>query len=330
LTLLIVDIVFILSVGTAVIYFGRAYIPFLAEESRQTAFFVALLAGTIMIANSPTVVIAMIAEHRARGPLAQTTLAFTVLKDLALIILFAVVTSVTRGVLDEQTELSGAFVLGLAFQLVGSVVIGAVLGAVMAWYVHRIQGHLIFFLIGFCMLFALIGNQQVAIADQTVHLEPLLMALSAGLLMQNLWPKASEPLFEAIEDMSLPVYAMFFGFAGAKVDLGAFAALWYVALALVALRAAVIWGGITLGCRMAGFTGNWVNRLWLGMIPQAGVTLVLITLISRAFERDFGWGKELASVLIAMLVVHELFGPIGFRYALLSAGEAQQTAKGHR
>ena len=316
-----VDVAVILAVSTAALYFGRPLIPFMADETARTAFFIALLGGTIMIANSPTVVIAMISEYRARGPLAQTTLAFTVLKDLVLIVLFATVTSLTRGALDEQTQLSASFLVGVLVQLVGSVGLGAVIGVLMAWYVHRIGSHLVFFVVGSCLAIALIGEMVIHVADQKVHLEPLLMALSAGLLMQNVWPRRSEPLFHAIEEMSLPVYCLFFGLAGAKIDLMAFATMWYVALGLVALRAACVWAGVTAGCRLAGITGDWTGRLWLGMIPQAGVTLVLITLISRAFEADFGWGRELASILIAMLVVHEILGPIGFRWALVRSGE---------
>ncbi len=323
LILIGVDVAVILLISTAALFFGRSLIPFMADETARTAFFIALLGGTIMIANSPTVVIAMISEYNARGPLSQTTLAFTVLKDLVLIVLFATVTSFTRGALDEQTQLSAGFLVGVLVQLVGSVGLGAVFGVMMAWYVQRIGSHLTFFIVGSCLAIALIGEIIIHVAGQHVHLEPLLMALSAGLLMQNLWPRKSEPLFHSIEQMSLPVYCLFFGLAGAKVDLGAFAAMWYVALGLVALRAACVWAGVTAGCKLAGIGGEWTGRLWLGMIPQAGVTLVLITLISKAFEADFGWGRELASILIAMLVVHETLGPIGFRWALVRSGETR-------
>lgn len=321
LTLIGVDVLVILAVSTAALFFGRSLIPFMADESTKTAFFIALLGGTIMIANSPTVVIAMISEYHARGPLSQTTLAFTVLKDLVLIVLFATVTSLTKGALDEQTELSAGFLVGVLIQLVGSVGVGAIFGLLMAWYVRRIGSHLVFFIVGACLMIALIGEIMIHVAGQHVHFEPLLMALSAGLLMQNVWPRRSEPLFHTIEEMSLPVYCLFFGLAGAKIDLHAFAAMWYVALALVALRAVCVWAGVTAGCKLAGLKGDWVGRLWLGMIPQAGVTLVLITLISKAFEGQFGWGGELASILIAMLVVHEIVGPFGFRWALGRSGE---------
>jgi len=272
------------------------------------------------------VVIAMGSEYHAEGPLTQMTLGFTVLKDLVLIILFATVTSIVKALLDENAAMDSGFLVALAVQLLGTIGLGAVLGLLMAGYVQFVGAHLIYFILGACMVFALIGEQHFPVMGYDVHFEPLLMALAAGMLCQNVWPSRSEPMFHTIESMSTPIYCLFFALAGAKVDLGAFAAMWYLVIGLSLVRAGLIWAGVTGGALVAGIRGDWVNRLWLGMIPQAGVTLVLITLIGKSFEADFGWGRELASVLIGMIAIHELLGPIGFRHALLSTGEARQTA----
>ncbi len=328
LAVISVDVVVILAGGIGVFLLAKPLIPFIADESWTTALGVAMLAGTVMIANSPTVVIAMVSEARASGPLTQMTLAFTVLKDMVLIILFATVTSFVRAMLDDQASLNASFLLAVAVQLVGSIGLGALLGIVMAWYVARIGVHLIFFIIGACMLFAIIGEQSFPVFGQDVHFEPLLMALSAGLLCQNLWPRRSEPLFESIEEMSLPVYCLFFALAGAKIDLGAFAAMWYLVIGLVAVRVVLVWAGVTGGCRLAGIRDDWAGYLWLGMVPQAGVTVVLITLIGRSFDGTFGWGVELSSLLLGMLMLHELLGPIGFRHALVRSGEARAGPEG--
>jgi len=322
LSIIGIDVLAIMVLGGGAMYLMSDWIPFLQGETAKTVFFVSLVAATVMIANSPTVVIAMISDYKASGPLTQMTLAFTVCKDLVLIILFATVIAVSKGMLDEQTALSATFLVGVAVQLLGSIALGALLGAVMALYVYRINAHLPFFIIGACMLFALLGEQYFAVAGQKIHLEPLLMALSAGILMQNIWPHKTEPLFHTIESVSLPVYCLFFAIAGAKVNLGVFAEAWYIALGLVAVRGFAIWLGLSVGTRVVGMREPWANKLWLGMIPQAGVTLVLITLVERAFV-DFGWGAELAALLLGMLVVHELIGPFGFRHALFSTGEAK-------
>jgi len=323
--LLSVETTFTMTLMVGVVFFGSPWIPFMRDLPALERLIIALLAGVVMISNSPAVIIAMISEYRARGPMTQTMLGFAVCKDLLLIILFATVMSVGRGQLSG-TGLSAGFVLAVAVQLLGSIAIGAGLGVAMAWYVHRVRAHLVIFLVGSCLLFAFIGELYFTVAGNRIHLETLLMALTAGLLCQNLWPRASEPMFEQLEHMALPIYCLFFAFAGAKIETRALEALWYVSVALVGVRAFGIWLGMKLGARAAGLRERWAGLIWLGMIPQAGVSLVLVTLISNTFDRMEGvtWGPALASVLIGMIVIHETLGPIGMKHALIRSGEAAE------
>ncbi len=320
LTLIGVDLGLMLPLGILVTWLLRDWIPYLQDQNTQTALVVGVLTATIMIANSPAVVIALISDLRSDGPLTQTALALTILKDLVLIVLFATVTAWGTTVLDPQRQLSAEFLVAVAAQIFGSLLVGGVFGLIMALYVARVRAHMTIFIIGCSLLIALIGEQDITLAGYKAHLEPLLMALMAGLVMQNIWPARTAPLFKAVEEMSLPVYALFFAVAGAKIDLTVFARLWYVTLVMVAVRVSLVWVGITAGAHLAGFKGPWVRWMWLGMIPQAGVTLVLITLVSRGFDH-LPWGRELGSMLLGMLVIHELLGPIGFRYALQRSGE---------
>ncbi|MEX2670794.1 MAG: cation:proton antiporter [Phycisphaeraceae bacterium] len=319
--LLVVDTLFTLAAAITVMVLAAPWIPFMQDEPTTAVIIIAILAAVVMISNSPAVIIAMVSDMRSSGGMTQTLLAFAVVKDLVLIVLFATAMAVGRGILDEDTAITGGFLLVVAGQLLGSIAIGAIIGVAMAWYVEKVQVHLVIFVVGCCMFFALLGEQAFAIGAYEGHLEPLLMALSAGLLMQNLWPRHSQPLFHTIEQMSLPVYCLFFAVAGAKVDLAVFATLWYVSVGLVLLRTVAVWAGVTLGARAARMEGDWVKYLWLGLIPQAGVSLVLVALIGRNFE-DLAWGLELTSMLIGMIVIHELLGPIGLRLALIRSGEA--------
>jgi Kef-type K+ transport system membrane component KefB len=325
--LLVCETAITLALLAGIVFAAGPLIPFMTDASLNERWVIALLAGVVMISNSPAVIIAMLSEYRARGPLAQTMLGFAVCKDLILIVLFAASLSIGRGVLSGS-GISGSFVAGVAVQLFGSVGIGCVLGVVMAWYVHRVQAHLMVFLLGFCLLFAFVGELYFTVAGNRIHFETLLMALTAGLLCQNLWPRESEPMFHHLEEMSLPVYCLFFAFAGAKIESEALQALWYVSLGLVVCRAAGIWLGMKVGTKVAGLSGDWPRYLWLGMIPQAGVSLVLVTLISRTFDQLPGvdWGPALASMLVGMIVVHETLGPIGLKQALVRSGEADPEA----
>lgn len=306
-------------------------IPFMADLPWKFKLVIAMLAGTVMIANSPAVVIAMVADYRCAGPLTRTALAMTVMKDMVLIVVFATVLAVSRAVVDPGGELSAEFVAGVSVQLLGSFVIGAIFGVGMAWYVYKIKHHMLPFVIGCCMLFALIGEQYFIVLDpdQPVHLEALLIALAAGVLMQNLWPKESEPLFHTVEESSLPVYCLFFGLAGAKIDIFQYSELWLVLLVLVMflIRGFAIFLGVRVGCRIAGIEGDAIKRLWMGMIPQAGIAIVLVELIKRTFSDNPEtaiWADAVFLMLMGMIVIHESLGPIAFKYALSQSGEIGQ------
>ena len=151
-----------------------------------------------------------------------------------------------------------------------------------------------------------------------LHLETLLVALTAGFWVENFSKADGEDLIKAIERLSLPVYALFFAAAGAKVNLEVLASLWYFALLLVVTRGFCVWLGTTLGARWARAEPVVVRHAWLGFISQAGVTLALSTIVARAFPT---WGVDIQAMIIAMIAIHELIGPIGFQYALSRAGE---------
>ena len=319
--LLHVVILFVTIAGLVLV--AKPALPFLAEVDWVTAGVVAALCGVVMVAKSPTVAIAMISDYRAEGPMSQMILVITVIKDLMLIVLFATMLAIGKGLLDRDTALSARFLLAVGVQLVGSVALGGVVGLTMAWYVRRVRAHLGIFIVGCCLLIALVGEQHMYVAGQDIHLEPLLMALSAGLLMRNAWPRRSEPLFHTMESMSLPVYCLFFSLAGAKVHLEVFASLWHLSLVLVAVRAAATWGSIWLGLWAARLRESWGSLMWMGFLSQAGVSLVLVTLIGQNFEEQ-AWAEDMQTVLIGAIILNELFGPIAFRHALIRSGEAWQ------
>jgi len=310
-------------VGTAV-FIAEAYVPVIDTASFELRLVMAILVGLVAASNSPAVVMALISETRARGPLSQTTLAITIFKDMTMVVVFAAALALGKGYADPATSISAGFMLSVSVKLIGSLIVGALIGVVMAWYVDRVNAHLTIFIIGCCLLFALLGDFDFYIAGEKAHFETLLVALGAGLTTQNLWPQRSGPMFEQIESMSLPVFCLFFALAGAKLDLEVIQELWYIILILVAVRAVGVWASVTVGGKLAGLDPAWRGRLWYGFIPQAGVSLALATLIAQSLP--FPGVMEVDNVLIGMIAIHEIVGPIGFRIALLRSGEADPKA----
>jgi Kef-type K+ transport system membrane component KefB len=296
-----------------VVFFGRSLFPFMPQHDLLHAGIIALVFGAVAVANSPTVTIAVIAENAAEGPVSRTVLGVTVLKDVAVIVLFAVTLAVAKNLLG--TGDAGELGWTLLRELGGSVLAGIAFGAGIAWFVRHVGRDTPVFVLAVCL-----AMSQLAAA---LHLETLLVALTAGLWVENVSDARGDKLIRGIERVSLPVYALFFAAAGAKVDLDALQAMWPLALLLAGVRAVCVWGGTTLGASLANAEPAVRRYAWLGFISQAGVTLALSAIVARAFP---DWGAEIQVLIVAMIALHELIGPIGFQFALRRAGEVGKAA----
>jgi Kef-type K+ transport system membrane component KefB len=309
------ELLTVATVVTAAVFVGRAAFPFIPADL-ATAAVIAMVIGAIAVANSPTVTIAVIAETRSDGPLARTVLGVTILKDVTVIILFAVALVVAKDALGQGDGASlGATLLR---EIGGSAAAGVAFGIGVELFLRFVGRDVPVFVLAVCL-----AMWQVSTA---LHLETLLVALTAGFWVENLGRARGEALIKGIERVSLPVYALFFAAAGTKVDLGALEALWPLVLLLSGARGVAIWAGTRLGTRLARAEPVVRRYLWLGFISQAGVTLALAGIVARTFP---DWGSQVQALMVAMIAIHELLGPIGFQWALARAGEIGRGAGGH-
>ncbi len=269
---------------------------------------VAAVLSAVVASFSPTVTIALIAESRASGPLSELTLALVILADLVLILAFTLVMQLVR------FAFGGSHAVGpfaeLSWAVFGSFAFGALLGAVFALYLRYVGRELAVSLLALCTVIAVVGTQ--------LHLEPLLAALAAGLLVENVAPPRGDHLKVAVERGALPVLVVFFAAAGASLQLDALAAIGGVALAISGLRMFLIWFSTRAGVRWAGIPQPIGGLVWMGLVSQAGVTLGLTLLVAAEFPT---WGQSINTLVVALIALHQLAGPVLFRAALARAGE---------
>jgi Kef-type K+ transport system membrane component KefB len=276
---------------------------------------VAALLTTIVASFSPTVTIALIAESRASGPLTELTLAIVIIADLALILLFTLVMQFVRFAFGGTHQV-GMFI-SLSWEIFGSFFFGAACGACFAFYLRYVGREVPVALLGLSALIAGFGS--------TLHLEPLLAALAAGLVVENIAPPRGDILKTAVERGALPVLVVFFAAAGASLQLDALATIGGVAVAVSALRMLLIWIGAAVGARVAGIDQSIAGQLWMGLVSQAGVTLGLTLIVASEFP---DWGTPMQTLLVALIAIHQLVGPVLFRAALASTGEIGKMDEG--
>ena len=277
---------------------------------------VALVIGTVSIASSPAVLLAVLSELNAKGPMSRLSLAITVCKDLGLVLLFTIVLSIaSASIASDAAEAPSGMSVAIAtgVHLIGSIVVGAIAGLITGIFIARSGTPRPVVLILACI--------GLAALSERLHLELLLVAVAAGMVLANGWPKRTEHLFDTVVWLSTPVYCVFFAVAGAKLDLSAVASMWPVALGLAAIRGASVWVGTRIGLAVSRPEGDWTPWLWTAFVPQAGVTLALALLVEQTFPtQDFG--AKIFTLLVAAVAIHELVGPILLKLGLVRAGEA--------
>ena len=309
----------VFGVLTPVIVLAKGFFGFGGLETMSAVVMIGLLVALFGTATSPAVVIATLADLHARGPLSRLSLSVAVMWDLALVVLFAIMVSVAGPIFAHElgeaavgSHDDGSLVLSLAQQLGGSLLLGAVAGLALTWYLRRVKVHLPIVIVLACFAIALVAD--------SLHLKALIASLVAGLLLRNIWKEDSEPLFETVEELSLPVYCVFFAVAGARIDLTLVAQLWPAALTLVSLRTLLVWVGAGVGAKLAGEPKTMAFWAPSAMIPQAGIAVALAGVFAETFA-PAPFADSFFNLIMVTIAIHELVGPVLFQIGLARLGE---------
>ncbi|MDH5752060.1 MAG: cation:proton antiporter [Deltaproteobacteria bacterium] len=301
----------ILGIG-ALVSLGAAWFPSLAGLSESTLLALAILFAVTACANSPATALAVIQEYRARGPVTDVVLAVTVVKDVVVISLFTLAMGAALLLLEPGSGFDLLRMLLLAWEVVGSIAMGVVLGWLVVQYLARL-GHEV-------PLLVLATSFLAVSALPAIHLSGLLALMVAGFYIENHSPHGDD-LIRAIERHSLPVYVVFFTIAGASLNMDALGAALPLALALAGGRIAMVWLGTSLGARFSGAPPQVSRHAWSGFVAQAGVTLGF-AMLARQRLPALG-GEVFLTGVLAVVAVNQVLGPVLFRAGLWLAGEAK-------
>jgi Kef-type K+ transport system membrane component KefB len=286
----------------------RSELPFLVPLNELEIIAVALLLGVVMVAQSPAVVVALRDEMGVDGPVSRTVLGVVVIADMVVIILFAAASASAKAVLganqDPWTTLGS-----LLWELVGSLVVGALIGGVLGLYVDKVRAGAAMFLLTLAFVIAEVGAR--------VHLDPLLVALGAGIVVRN-FTSTGDALRGTISQASLPVYTLFFAVAGTSIDLRAVASVAFPAVVIVIVRAIGLLVGTRLGARIAGAPTTVERLAGFGLLPQAGLAIALSLLFARTFPE---FGASAAALTMSVVAINEIASPVLYRFALEASGE---------
>ncbi len=299
----------ICGVGLLVWYLSGWWGPLkVASELRLP---LALVFGLLAMAKSPLTTIAIIEETEVRNKFSYTILGIVVLKDIILIILFALLMGLLQYLTNPGALNNSELALALAWKLLGSLVIGIVLGWLISLYLRFInleQGL-------FIVLVAFLASEF----SHRAGLEPLLLCISAGMFIENFSPQGKSFL-ESLQKSSPMIYTVFFALAGAHLNLLVLSRLWPVALVLLIARASLSHLGINLGSRLVEDDPFFRKMGWQCMLNQAGVALALAMIIETKMPSV---GRIATPVILGMITISDFIGPPLFKRTLLLSASQQ-------
>jgi Kef-type K+ transport system membrane component KefB len=294
----------------------RSYVPFLDDLPLLDAAVLATLFAAVAVVHSPAVVMALLTETRAKGPVARTTLGVVLIADVVVVLLFSAMLAMARTLVPASSIAAGPTFGRIVWEIGGSLLVGAALGGAVALYLRFVKRELLLFAI----LVAFLGSEIARLA----HVEMLLTLLVAGFVVENGTKHGAAELLHAMERSAAPVFVVFFAVAGAAIVVRDVLGIWAVTMGLVIVRALAIRVGCHVGARLSRASEVERRYVWMGLVAQAGVAIGLVSVVSEVYPER---GGEMATLFLALIAINQLLGPVLGRLALLRSGE-EQPARG--
>jgi Kef-type K+ transport system membrane component KefB len=296
-----------------VFYVLARFSSFGNDFGNSALFGISLLWGVVAVTRSPSACLGILTQTRAKGPVANFSLAFILSSDIVIVTLMACALMLARPLITPGGSISLADFNVLAHELLGSISVGTALGLLLAVYLRLVGKNLLLVLLalGFGMTEFM----------RYVHIDPLLSFMTAGFVVQNL-TNQGDKLLHTAENVSSIVFVVFFATAGAHLDLPLLAQLWPLALALCVSRAGVTYGLARLSSVWAKDSPPLRKWAWSGLLSQAGFALGLNVIIVRTFPEV---GASFGSLVVACVAINEMVGPVLFKFALDRAGETDDS-----
>ncbi len=296
------------------IFLMKPLIPFLDGMGQAQTIAVCVLVGVAVIPQSPAVVMAMLSETKADGPFSQAALASVVVADLVVVVIYSVVAAVVGAVVGGEIDVLGTS-LEVVWELAGSLLFGVAIGILISMFLRSVKTGAPMFALMLCVVVAEIGVR--------IHLDGLIVMLTAGIYLENFSKADASELVHGFESAQLPVFLVWFALAGSRLNLGQ---LWELILPVMILATARgTW--FYIGCRVACARTKpdpAVTRFaWTGLMPQAGLSLALVVVIQKNFP---GFGAAAAAMLMSIVGVNQLISPVILRLAIVRSGEAGKKA----
>ena len=322
--------VVVITVFQTIMVFG---LVFLTLYLFKAPLEVALVLGVIAMATSPGTVLYISRKYKAKGHLTDAIMPHIGLDDIFGVIIFSIVLAVAKNINNGSEINVDSMLLHPLFEIIGSVFIGAALGAILALLIRLVKKNSddkkevyleeTFFML--LLVVALTFNEYHLFGVHFV-ISPILTPMAAGIIFTNLVPKSVRIENDyAIDSFTPPFILAFFALIGIELVValssGTENILKILLFTVIYLVVRVV--GKVLGAKIGGkiMHAHKEIKKYLGLclLPQATVSLGMAQLVVHSFDETSG--SIVLFVVLISGIVYELIGPNITRYFLAKANE---------
>lgn len=313
--------IFVFIGTTLSVFFLSTFMPFMADTGIELRLATSSIFGTIAVARSPSSAIAIISETKAKGPYTDIVLSVSIAMDVFIIMLFAVVISITQATIMGSGGIKLSMILSLSFEIAIAFFIGFLLGKFILFLLDKVHVEfpIIIVAMGFIVieLSHFLGDYLYEAHGIGLEMKPLLICMAAGFTVQN-FSEHGQTFLERMDRVSMPIYIAFFSMTGASIDLHVLQSGWLLGLVIVGVRLITLYFGSYISGRLAKNEPILYKNTWLGFITQAGVSLGLLIEAVRRFP---DLGPYIQTILTASIIINQIIGPVTFKFGLKKLGE---------
>lgn len=275
----------------------------------------AATAAAIAMSTSPAVLLMIVHDQRAKGPLTERMLTLTALNN---VVAFLVVTLLFGFVHLEYKAHWVRALLHPLYLIAGSTALGYLAYVVARWMARWFGKRED---IQFIMLLGLIvATVGLAISYK---FSVLLALLSFGVFAKNLDRDHDLMAVEFGPGGQLFLVVLFV-ITGAGLQLSELAVAGGLGLAFVLARLAGKLAGLAMFAPLSGLTQRKSALLGVGMVPMSAIAVVMVQGASQLYPE---FGAKLSSIVLSAVVILELVGPLATQWALRLAGEIDPAAQ---
>ena len=285
----------------------------LSDVSIQQNFIISTFLGIVALSPAPLTTMLVMKEYDAKGSLSESIVIFLAVGTGMAIILAQIFTVGFEffGLWEGSGHSMMASLGKLLWAIFGSIFLGMLLGFLLSYREQKEKKQSEMLLAVICTIMV---GQSLSFYLET---DSLLISLVLGFTLVNT-SKTGKEIHDAIKDMGLTLYAIFFVLAGAHIHFQVqMKTMGVIGVGYLIARTV----GIMFSSYVAGKFYKEDKKMYfnkgLAILSHAGAALAIILKLNPKEET----AQVIIIVITASIFVFEVVGPLCLKFALISANE---------